>query len=374
MGFEFIEGNEAIARGAIKAKCDFFASYPITPASSIIHHMIQLVPQNGGVAIQAEDEIASMGFCIAAAMAGRKALTSTSGPGISLYSENIGLAIMGETPMVIVNIQRQGPATGSATKGAEGDIQFTRWSTSGGQPVIALSPASVSEAYELTYRAFNLAEEYRVPVFLLANKEIGVTRESVDIDSIELPPLVERRRVSPSDAYLPHAFGSAEDVPPLSDFGGDHVARYTTSTHGKDAYLTTDPRAIQEMIHHFHAKIDKAADKIALVKEDLEDGAEILILSYGIISRSARVAVREARSRGVKVSSLVLKTLWPVPANAIKSALEGVKKVIVPEMNMGQYLIEIERLAPREIEVVGVNKMDTTLVSPKEIIEKGGLL
>jgi 2-oxoglutarate ferredoxin oxidoreductase subunit alpha len=374
MGLEFIEGNEAIARGAIKAKCDFFASYPITPASSIIHHMIQLVPQNGGVAIQAEDEIASMGFCIAASMAGRKVLTSTSGPGISLYSENIGLAIMGETPMVIVNVQRQGPATGSATKGAEGDIQFTRWSTSGGQPIIALSPASVAEAYELTFRAFNLAEEYRVPVFLLANKEIGVTKESVDLDSVKLPPLFERRRVPSDGVYLPHAFTSVDEVAPMSDFGGDHVARFTTSTHGKDAYLTTDPRSIQEMINHFHAKIEGAADKIAMVREDFQKGAEILVISYGIISRSASVAVREARSRGVKVSSLVLQTLWPVPERAIKSAIMGVKKVIVPEMNMGQYRIEIERLAPRDVEVVGVCKMDTTLVSPNEIVEKGGLL
>jgi 2-oxoglutarate ferredoxin oxidoreductase subunit alpha len=374
MGLEFIEGNEAIARGAIKAKCDFFASYPITPASSIIHHMIQLVPQNGGVAIQAEDEIASMGFCIAASMAGRKVLTSTSGPGISLYSENIGLAIMGETPMVIVNVQRQGPATGSATKGAEGDIQFTRWSTSGGQPIIALSPASVAEAYELTFRAFNLAEEYRVPVFLLANKEIGVTKESVDLDSVKLPPLFERRRVPSDGVYLPHAFTSVDEVAPMSDFGGDHVARFTTSTHGKDAYLTTDPRSIQEMINHFHAKIEGAADKIAMVREDFQKGAEILVISYGIISRSASVAVREARSRGVKVSSLVLQTLWPVPERAIKSAIMGVKKVIVPEMNMGQYRIEVERLAPRDVEVVGVCKMDTTLVSPNEIVEKGGLL
>lgn len=374
MGLEFIEGNEAIARAAIKARCDFFASYPITPASSILHHMIQLVPKNGGVAIQAEDEIASMGFCIGAAMAGRKVMTSTSGPGISLYSENIGLAIMGETPMVIVNIQRQGPATGSATKGAEGDIQFTRWSTSGGQPIIALSPATVGEAYELTYRAFNLAEEYRVPVFLLANKEIGVTRESVDLDAIDLPPIVERKKAAPDRPYLPHDFGSLEDVPAMSDFGGEHVARYTTSTHGRDAYLTTNPAAIQEMIDHFHAKIDNAADKIAMVKEDIQEGADTLVISYGVTSRSVAVAVASARSEGAKVSSLILQTLWPVPETAIRSAMRGVKKIVVPEMNMGQYILEIERLAPEDVEMIGVNKMDTTLVSPREILDKGKLL
>ena len=274
MGYEFIEGNEAIARGAMKAQCDFCAGYPITPASSILHYMLELLPAAGGTAIQAEDEIASMGFCIGAAMAGCKAFTSTSGPGISLYSENIGLAIMGETPLVIVSVQRQGPATGSATKGAEGDIQFIRWVTSGGMPVIALSPATVGEAYELTYRAFNFAEQYRTPVFLLTNKEIGVTRESVDLESIELPPLVERQRVPAGQRqYLPHDFDAPEAIPPFSEFGGDHVARYTTSTHDQRGYLTTKPEVIQEMIDHYIAKIDNAVDDLTLVKADLEQRA-----------------------------------------------------------------------------------------------------
>jgi 2-oxoglutarate ferredoxin oxidoreductase subunit alpha len=352
----------------MKAGCDFFAGYPITPASSILHYMLQLVPRVGGMAIQAEDEIASMGLCIAAAMAGRKAMTATSGPGISLYSESVGLAQIGETPLVIVNVQRQGPATGSATKGAEGDVQFTRWVTSGGLPVIALSPATVGEAYELTYRAFNLAEQFRTPVFVLTNKEIGVTRESVDLDEIELPPLVRRRRAEPTGYYAPHSFEQPADVPAISDIGGDQIARFTTSTHDQRGYLTTKPTAVQQMIDHYAAKIDAAADEMALVKEDAAPGAETLIVSYGIISRSAAVAVKEARARGIKVSSLVLQTLWPSPARAIKSALAGVKKVIVPEMNMGQYILEIERLAPPDVEVVGVNKMDTTLISPTEIL------
>lgn len=375
MGRVFIEGNEAIARGAMRAGCDFFASYPITPASSILHYMLQFIPEAGGIAIQAEDEIASMGFCIGAAMAGRKVLSSTSGPGISLYSENIGLAIIGETPLVIIDIQRQGPATGSATKGAESDIQFVRWSTSGGLPIIALSPATVEEAYQLTYIAFNFAEKYRTPVFLLSNKELGVTKESADLSAVELPPLVERTRVASGLAeYLPHQFDALEEVPPLSDFGGEYIARYTTSTHGKNAYLTTDPALIQEMIDHYTAKIDNAVDEISLYKADLEPGADTLVISYGIISRSATAAVREARAQGKKVSSLVLQTLWPTPARAILQAMEGVRKVVVPEMNMGQYRLEIERLAPRDVEVVGVAKMNTTLVSPREILEGGALL
>jgi 2-oxoglutarate ferredoxin oxidoreductase subunit alpha len=375
MAYEFIEGNEAIARGAVRAGCDFFAGYPITPASSILHYMNRSLPEAGGMVIQAEDEIASMGFCIAASMAGRKVLTATSGPGISLYSENFGLAIMGEVPMVIVNIQRQGPATGSATKGAEGDILFTRWVTSGGQPIIALSPATAEEAYELTYRAFNFAEALRSPVFLLANKEIGVTKETVDLDAIELPALVDRKRLPPGEErYLPHSFERPEEVPAFSAFGDEHVARFTTSTHDQGAYLTTDPDTIQAMIDHYHAKIDGAADALTLVKEDLQPDAEALIVSYGIISRSASVAVRQAREKGRRVSSLILQTLFPVPEQTIRRAMAGVRKVVVPEMNMGQYLLEVERLAPRDVEVVGVSKMNTTLVSPQEILERGDLL
>lgn len=373
MGREFLEGNEAVARGATKAGCDFFAGYPITPASSILHYMLQLAPRTGGIAIQAEDEIASIGLCIAAAMAGRRAMTATSGPGMSLYSESVGLAQIGETPIVIVNVQRQGPATGSATKGAEGDIQFARWVTSGGLPVIVLSPATVGESYELTYRAFNLAEQYRSPVFVLTSKEIGVTRESVDLDEIELPPLVARTRVAPNEHYAPHQFEQLAEVPPISDFGGKHIARFTTSTHDQAGRLTTNPTVVQEMIDHYAAKIDTAADDMALIKRDFQDGADTLIVSYGIVSRSVAVAVRQARAGGVKISSLVLQTLWPAPTRAILSALDGMKKVIVPEMNMGQYILEIERLAPRGVEVIAVNKMDTTLISSADILEAGGL-
>jgi 2-oxoglutarate ferredoxin oxidoreductase subunit alpha len=373
MAQAFIEGNEAIARGAVKAGCGFFAGYPITPASTILQYMLEFLPATGGVALQAEDEIASIGFCIGASMAGDKAMTATSGPGISLYSENIGLAIIGETPLVIVNVQRQGPATGSATKGAEGDIQFSRWVTSGGMPMIALSPANVAEAYELTVKAFNLAEQLRVPVFLLTSKEIGLTRESVDLDAIDLPAVVDRRRVSESVDYRPHHFDKPGEVPLISDFGGPHVTQYTTSTHDKDGFLATDPDVIQEMIDHYVAKIEAVADEIALYKQDMDEGADVLIISYGVTSRSVSVAVDEVREAGVQVSSLILQTLYPVPEKIIRSALSGVRKVVVPELNMGQYRLEIERLVDSDIEIVGVNKMDTTLISPAEIITQGGL-
>jgi 2-oxoglutarate ferredoxin oxidoreductase subunit alpha len=373
MALEFLDGNEAVARAAMRAGCGFFAGYPITPASSILHYMLDLLPPAGGVAIQAEDEIASIGMTIGAAMAGKRAMTATSGPGISLYSENIGLAVIGETPLVIVNVQRQGPATGSATKGADGDIQFTRWVTSGGLPVIALCPASVGDAYELTYRAFNLADKYRTPVFVLSNKEIGMTQESVDLDAIELPPVVDRVRPSGNGAYRPHDFQAVEEVPPLANFGDGIITQYTTSTHDKDGYLTADPAVIQEMIDHYAAKIDAIADELALYRHDPQAGADTLVISYGVTSRSAKVAVKEARQGGRKVSALTLQTLYPVPEKVIRDAARGVERIVVPEMNMGQYRYEIERLAPAGAEIVAINKMDTTLISPGEILDRGGL-
>lgn len=373
MGLEFIEGNEAIARAAVKAGCSFFAGYPITPASTVLQNMVDLLPARGGVAVQAEDEIASIGFCIGASMAGAKAMTATSGPGISLYSENIGLAVIGETPLVIVNVQRQGPATGSATKGADGDICFTRWVTSGGLPIIALCPASVAEAYALTVYAFNFAERYRTPVFLLSNKEVSMTREAVDLDQVELPPIVDRRRASAGAPYLPHGFDRAEDVSEFTDFGADQVTRFTTSTHDQNALLTTDPEVIQQMIDHYIAKIEAATDDLALFRYDPAEGADTLIVSYGVTSRAVGIAVRDARARGSRISSLVLQTLYPVPEKAIRAAMVGVRRIIVPEMNMGQYRFEIERLAPRDVEVIGVNKMDTTLLSPAEIFREGAL-
>ncbi|MCC6780031.1 MAG: pyruvate flavodoxin/ferredoxin oxidoreductase [Hyphomicrobiales bacterium] len=373
MGLEFLEGNEAIARAAIKAGCRFFAGYPITPASTILSNMLQLLPPAGGVCVQGEDEIASIGFCIGAAMAGVKTMTATSGPGISLYSENIGLAIIGETPLVIVDVQRQGPATGSATKGADGDIQFARWVTSGGLPIIALCPATVAEAYELTYRAFNLAEAYRTPVFVMSNKEVSMTSEVVDLDAIELPPPVSRRHPPDGGVYNPYQFDRIEEVPPLADIGDEHVTRYTTSTHNKAGYLTADPDVIQEMIDHYAAKIEAAADDIALYREDLQDGAETLVLSYGVTSRAATVAVRQARGKGRRVSSLILQTLYPVPERLLRQAMQRVRRVVVPEMNLGQYRREIERLAPAGVVVSGVNRMDTTLLSPAEIELRGEL-
>lgn len=375
---EFLEGNDAVVRAAIDAGCRFFAGYPITPATSILTGMMRALPEVGGVAVQGEDEIASIGMCIGAAMTGMKAMTATSGPGLSLYSENVGLAIMGETPLVIVDVQREGPATGSATKGADGDIQFLRWGTSGGLPVIVLAPETVLDCYTLTIEAFNLAERYRCPVFLASQKEVGLTRERVDLDAARAlaPAVFARPDVAPVriDApYVPHAFSAPDDVAPLSPIGGSHLVRYTTSMHDERALLTKDPDTIARMLDHLTRKITEHADEIARYDEDLEAGADTLVVAYGVTGRAAREAVARARAAGRKVSLLVLKTLFPVPESAIRGALEGVQKVVVPETNLGQYVVEVQRLAGART-VVAVNKMNTELLSPEEIVRKGGLL
>jgi 2-oxoglutarate ferredoxin oxidoreductase subunit alpha len=370
---EFINGSEAIARGAIHAGCNFFAGYPITPATPILLHMIRELPKVGGVAIQAEDEIASMGFCIGATMAGARAMTATSGPGISLYSENIGLAVMGEVPLVIVDCQRMGPATGGATTGAQGDIQFLRWGTSGGYPVIILSPTTVSECYSLTRRAFDLAERFRVPVFLATDKETVLTNTSVELDSYEDVPVRERKLASEDNAFIPYRVKQASDVPAMSPIGGSHLVRFTTSSHDERGYLSKNPKDVGWLNEHLAAKVDEHVAEITLVKPDLQEKAETIIVSYGISAQSVAEAITMARQEGIKVSALTVYSLWPVPEQAIRQALATVKRIVVVELNLGQYRREIERLARDNQEVIGVHRVDGELISPAEILERGGI-
>ncbi len=367
---EFIDGNTAIARAALDAGCDFFAGYPITPATSILLYMTRELPKVGGVAIQAEDEIASMGFCIGAAMTGKQVLTATSGPGISLYSENIGLAIMGEVPLVIVDVQRMGPATGAATTGAQGDVQFLRWGTSGGFPVIVLSPTSVADSYNLTLRAFDLAERFRTPVFIATDKETSLTRATVDTGEYERLE-VRKRKLAPLEGhFVPGEIATPADIPPMWPFGGAHLLRFNTSSHDDYGYITKDPEHLQKLNEHLTLKIENHIDEITLVKENFQEGAKTLIISYGITARSMDLAVKEIRAVGNKISALTIYSLWPLPENAIRTALKSIRRIIVPELNNGQYRREIERLANDDQKVIGLNKIDGTLISPEEIIAK----
>ncbi len=371
---ELINGAQAIVRGAIHSGCNFFAGYPITPATDILLYMIRELPKVGGIAIQAEDEIASMGFCIGAAMTGKRVMTATSGPGISLYSENIGLAIMGEVPMVIVDVQRMGPATGGATTVGQGDIQFLRWGTSGGYPVIVLSPTNVPECYNLTCRAFDLAERFRVPVFLATDKETALTLATVDVEEFIPYPVRDRIGMPIEGEFVPYRVTTPDEVPLMSPYGGEHILRFTTSTHDESGQLTKDPEKVRKLNERLAAKVETHVDEISMVKADMQTEAQTLIISHGVAVRSVEEAVIQARKKGRKVSALSILSLWPVPEKAIKAALQGIHKVIVPELNLGQYRLEVERLAADGIEIIGVNRVDGELISPEEILAQGGLL
>ena len=369
----FMDGNQAIALGALDAGCDFFAGYPITPATEILLHLTNALPRVGGIVIQGEDEIASIGFCIGAAMSGRRAMTATSGPGISLYSENIGLAVMGEVPLVIVDVQRMGPATGAATTGSQGDTQFLRWGTSGGYPVIVLAPSNVQECYSLTMKAFQLAERFRVPVFLATDKETAQTKTTTALKRAESGAVSERPTAPADQPYLPLDLDGWDEVPPMTHFGGPHILRFTTSSHDARGYLTKDSRELERLNRHLQAKIEDHREEISLVKTDLQEKARILILSYGISAQSARAAAALARKDGKRVSLMIISSLWPVPEKRILEASREIEKIIVPELNLGQYAREIQRLVGDQQEVISVSRVDGKLIPPEMILNQGGL-
>ena len=373
MGLTLMEGNEAIGWGAVAAGCNFFAGYPITPATTIYNTMLKLLPPKGGVCLQGEDEIASIGFCMGAAMSGMKAMTATSGPGISLYSEQISFAIGSEIPLVIVDVQRLGPSTGSATKGADGDIQFLQWGNSGGLPVIVLAPVDVKDCYILTMQAFNLAEQYRCPVFVAANKEVSMTRETIDLDGLDLPPIIDRRTADVDRPFAPFGVKDDQLVPDFLAIGDECLVRQTSSTHGADGYITTDPEQIARMQQRLADKIEKNRADFTYYEEYLVPGAETLVVAYGVTARAAKAAVKKVQHSRTKASLLVLKTLWPVPEQLILEKAAPYKRVVMAEMNLGQYVRELQRLlTDKKIDFLG--QMDGELIKPgqiQEVIENG---
>ena len=389
MSREYVDGATAIARGAIDAGCNFFAGYPITPATPILLHMMRELPKVGGIALEAEDEIAAISMCIGATFSGARAMTATSGPGMSLYSENIGLAIMTETPLVIVDVQRMGPATGGATTGAQGDIQFLRWGTSGGYPLIVLSPSSVAEAYTLTMRAFDLAERFRVPVVLATDKELVTSMTTVDLKEYRRVPVRERSlapvpppgyrdpRWRPEETFLPWDFDPVDAVPPMAHFGGPHILRVTGSTHDEHGFLTKDPQKVERLNSHLWRKVMDHREETEFGVYEPAPSAETLLIAYGTPARAMKEAAARARAEGMPVATLVLHTLWPVPEQLITQALSGMRRVVVAELNLGQYLREVERIAYKNAalkgtpppEVVGVHRVTGEPISPEDILE-----
>ena len=347
----FMQGDTACAYGALYGGCNFFAGYPITPASEIAEWLAIELPNIGGYCIQLEDEIASIGAVIGAVWAGARGMTATSGPGFSLMQENIGYAFMTETPCVIIDVQRSGPSTGQATLPAQGDIMQARWGTHGDHQIIALSPATVQECLTLTAEAFNLAERYRNPVIVLTDGEIGHLREKMTFPDPSDIKIVTRRLGSPDQ----HAFGG-EMIPPMFEFGHGSFVHVTGSSHKETGMRDVFSQEVHDtLVRRLYTKIDVNRDKLVRVEEHFMDDAEIAVVSLGVASRPTMGAVLEARKNGLKVGLLRLLIVWPFPKEKIAEIGKKVKKILVPEMNLGQLSREIERFV--DCEVVSVSKV-----------------
>ena len=369
---DFIQGDEAIARAAILAGCRFYAGYPITPASEIFEAMALYMPLVDGVSIQMEDEIASIAAIIGASWAGAKAMTATSGPGFSLMMENLGYAIMTETPLVLVDVQRGGPSTGQPTLAAQGDIMQAIWGTHGDHSLIVLSPATVQEAFDFTIRAFNLAEKYRTPVVLLTDAEIAHMRERVYIPNPEEVEIVNRKLPqNEEEARLPFGDPHGDGVPPMPIFGKGYRTYVTGLTHDERGRpKTVDAEVHERLIRRIIEKLERNKENIISYETYALDDAEIAIVSTGIVSRSAVRAVKILREKGVKAGLLKLNTLWPFDFNMIDELAEQVKKIYVPEMNLGQLYHLVKEGANGKAEVELMPKIGGEVHTPMEIVER----
>jgi len=336
----FVMGDEAAALGALYAGCDFFGGYPITPASEIAEVMAHELPKVGGHYVQFEDEIASIGAVIGAVWAGARGMTATSGPGFSLMQEHIGHAIMTETPCVIINVQRSGPSTGQATKPAQGDLMQARWGTHGDHEIIALSPWSVQECFDLTIDAFRLAEAYRTPVIFLTDGAIGHIREPLTFPKYDEALTAPRPRAKAGDLV----FGG-QAVPPMAQIGDGLDVHITGSTHKANGIRDVNSKPVhEELVHRLVDKIDGARDVLTRIDARHMDDAKVAVVSFGAAARPALGAVERARAEGLAAGFIRLINLWPFPDPTLRQALAGVDRVLVPEMNLGQLNREIERL------------------------------
>ncbi len=368
-GVFFMNGDIACAEGAISAGCRFFAGYPITPATEVAERMAERLPEVGGTFIQMEDEIASMAAILGGSWAGVKSMTSTSGPGFSLMMENIGLGAMTETPCVVVDVQRAGPSTGLPTLTAQGDMMQARWGSHGLYSIIALSPSSPQEMFDLTVKAFNLSEQYRTPVLVMADESVGHMSERVVIPPADRIPLVPRRKPTvPPEKYKPYE--PDEDlVPPMANAGEGYRFHVTGLTHDERGYPVMTAEAQGKLVKRLLGKIDLNRDRIIEIEEDGVRNAEVIVCSYGISARVAKLAVNEAREGGIKVGMLRLITVWPFPEKRIRELARRIKAFVVPELNAGQIALEVERCAGGAAPVVLVPHMGGAVHEPRDILE-----
>ncbi len=365
-----LQGNRACALGAIKAGCLFFAGYPITPSSEVAEAMAKELPAVGGSFVQMEDELGSMAAVVGASAGGVKAMTATSGPGFSLKQENIGYAAMTEIPCVIINVMRGGPSTGMPTRPAQGDIMQAKWGTHGDHPVIALTPWSVEEIYTETQRAFSISEGLRVPVVVMFDESIAHLIESVDLASSATETMMERKKAAGDrETFEPYAV-TDDLIPPMVNPGDGYRSHTTGLTHGADGFPTQDPVVAQDVVARLLDKIDLNISKVEKYQAIDCKGAEVVIAAYGITARAACYAQEQLSVLGIHCGVFRPQTLWPFPEAAFKEAIDSARLVLVPEMNAGQLIYEIERLVPTTKSVVGLNRFDGENIDPSAMIRK----
>lgn len=346
MSARLMQGNEAIAEGAIAAGVTFFAGYPITPSTEIAEQMAALLPKIGGTFLQMEDEIGAMGAILGASLAGAKVMDATSGPGFSLKQELIGYAACAEIPCVLVNVQRVGPSTGQPTAPAQGDVMQTRWGTHGDHPIIVLSPWSVREAFDMTVTAVNYAERFRSPVILLTDEIVGHLRENVTLPAPEELSIYPRRlpKTTRAEGYQPYAVG--EDlVPDVARFGDGFRIHVTGLLHDETGFPSGSPLVTEQLLRRLHEKIDRVGAEIIHTEEAFMEDADCAVVSYGGTARTAYEAVRTARADGIRVGFLRLQTIWPFADAAIGRLAARVQRILVAELNYGQLTHEVTRAA-----------------------------
>ena len=368
-GTYFMNGDHACCEGALAAGCRFFAGYPITPATEIVERMSRRLPEIGGIYIQMEDELASMAAILGASWGGVKAMTGTSGPGFSLMMENIGLGICTETPCVVCNVQRAGPSTGLPTLVGQGDMMQARWGSHGHYEVIALSPSSPQEMFDFTIRAFNLSEKYRIPVIIMADEVVGHITERVVIPPEEKIEIVNRRkpRVSPGE-YLPY-HPDTDWVAPMANCGDGYKIHITGLTHDERGYPGMDEKTQAQMVNRLIQKIVRNRGDIIRTENTYLEDAEIVVVAYGISARSARQAVRDARAGGIRAGLIKLETVWPFPEELIRDVATRVRALIMPEINAGQMVLELQRCAGGACPVHLVSNFGGSIIHPAVILD-----
>lgn len=369
-GAHYIDGNHACCEGALAAGCRFVAGYPITPSTEVVERIARRFPEVGGIFIQMEDEIASSIAIQGACWGGKKVMTVTSGPGLSLMQEHVGLAACAECPTVWVDVQRSGPSTGLPTAPAQADVMQARWGSHGDYEIIALAPSTPQECFDFTVKAFDLAETYRCPVFFLMDECVGHMTEKVVIPPAEEIEVVPRTftKKAPGE-YRPYEVPEGALVPEMCKAGDGHKIHITGLTHDERGYPDLTPEMQKTMVERLVGKIRDHADEIVMFEEDATEDADVVVLSYGITTRVAYRGIRLARERGIKVGNLRLITVWPFPEKRVAELAGRCKALVMPELNMGQLYWEMERVAKGRCKTVLVPHPGGTVHDPEDIYQ-----